>query len=103
MTVEDYPNGYPRFSTLVSTHPSFFVCRRFSSLRARILLVKQDRISVLEHRLQQIDKDELRPLFLGSLRRDKSVDRETVLADIEIALRDYGKVVAERYGKDNPT
>lgn len=89
--VEDYSSGYPRFSALIGTHSSFYVCRRFSTLRARLLLQKQDRISKLERQLQHIDKEELQPLFLGSLRRDRNQGRERVLADIDEALRDYGE------------
>lgn len=91
--VEDYSSGYPRFSALIGTHASFYVCRRFSTLRARLLLQKQDRIAELEHQLQHIDEEELQPLFLGSLRRDRNQDRERVLADIDVALQDYGEAV----------
>ena len=91
--VEDYSSGYPRLSALVGTHSSFFVCRRFSTLRARLLLQKQDRIAELEHQLQHIDEEELQPLFLGSLRRDRNQSRERVLADIDVALQDYGEAV----------
>lgn len=89
--MEDYSSGYPRFSALIGTHSSFYVCRRFSTLHARLLLQKQDRIAKLECQLQQIDEEELQPLFLGSLRRDKNQDRERVLADIDGALQDYGE------------
>ena len=91
--VEDHPSGYPRFSALIGTHSSFYVCRRFSTLRARLLLQKQDRIVKLEHHLQHIDEEELQPLFLGSLRRDRNQGRERVLADIDAALQDYGEAV----------
>ena len=91
--VEDYLSGYPRFSALIGTHSSFFMCRRFSTLRARLLLQKQDRIAELEHQLQHIDEEELQPLFLGSLRRDRNQGREKVLAQIDVALQDYGEAV----------
>jgi hypothetical protein len=91
--VEDYSSGYPRFSALVGTHSAFYVCRRFSTLRARLLLQKQDRIAELEQQLQHIDEEELQPLFLGSLRRDRNQGRERVLAHIDVALQDYGEAV----------
>ena len=91
--MEDYSSGYPRFSALVGAHSSFYVCRRFSTLRARLLLQKQDRIVKLEHQLQHIDEQELQPLSLGSLRRDRNQGREGVLADIDVALHDYGKAI----------
>lgn len=89
--MEDHPSGYPRFSALIGTHSSFYACRRFSTLRARLLLQKQDRLAKLEHQLQRIDEEELQPLFLGSLRRDRNQGRERVLADIDVALQDYDK------------
>ena len=38
--VEDYLPGYPRFAALVASHDSFHLCRRFSNLWARLLLLK---------------------------------------------------------------
>lgn len=96
--VEDYSSGYPRFSALIGTHSSFYVCRRFSTLRARLLLQKQDRIAQLEHQLQHFDEQELQPLFLGSLRRDRNQGRERLLADIDIALQDYGEATTRLRG-----
>ena len=91
LLVEDNPAGYPRLAALIGTHSSFYVCRRFSTLRARLLLQKQDRIAKLEHQLKRIDEDELQPLFLGSLRRDLNPSRENVMCDIDVALQDYGE------------
>ena len=91
--MEDYSSGYPRLSALVGTHPSFFVCRRFSTLRARLLLQKQDRIAKLENRLQRLDEEEVHPLYLGSLRRDENQERGIVIAEIDAALHDYGEAV----------
>ena len=59
-------------------------------LRARLLLVKQDRISLLENRLEGIDREEVSPLFLGSRRHDRNTERETVLSEINDALAEYG-------------
>ncbi len=59
-------------------------------MRERLLLVKQFRISVLERRLEQIDQGEERPLFLGSLKRDRNPDRQSVLSELDTALADYG-------------
>lgn len=58
--------------------------------RARLLLRKQDRVSVLEQRLQELDQNEERPLFLGSLRRDCNAERKSLLVDLDHALADYG-------------
>ena len=89
-SVEDYPPGYPRFSALVAADDSFHLCRRFSNLRARLLLLKQDRLSMLEKQLEKIDQEETAILFLGSSRSDTNGKRISVLSEIENALADYG-------------
>ncbi|KAF3064949.1 hypothetical protein GL218_02145 [Daldinia childiae] len=87
--IEDFPLGYPRFSALVASHNSFHLCRRFSGLRARLLLLKQDKLSLLEKQLEKIDRDEGPSLSLGSCRRDTNSERHEVLAKIQDALADY--------------
>ena len=89
-SVEDYPTGYPRFSALVGAHPAFSLSRRFTVARARLLLLKQDRVSALEKRLLDLDQQEQRPLFLGSFRRDCNTDRKNTLFELDMALADYG-------------
>ena len=89
-TVEDFKAGYPRFAALVGSHPSFHVCRRFSRLRARLLLIKQDELSSLETQLDEVDRQETRLLFLGSRRLDKNGERLELIAKIDGALSDYG-------------
>jgi hypothetical protein len=84
--VESYPPGYPRFAALVGADPAFNVARRFSILRARLLHLKQDRLSVLEKKLESIDQEEKAVLFLGASRRDKNVERQAVIANIDSAL-----------------
>ncbi|KAK0727691.1 hypothetical protein B0T26DRAFT_672329 [Lasiosphaeria miniovina] len=78
MQVEDYPRGYPQYSALIAAHDPFHICRRFSNLRIRLLLLKQDEVLVLEKRLSEID--------------------ERVLSDIDSALKDYDAFV-ERNSK----
>jgi hypothetical protein len=90
LVVEDYRPGYPRFSALVAAHTSFQICRRFSTLRARLLLLKQDKLSRLEQQLEKIDTDERAPLFLGSSRDDTNEERSSTLSEIDRALADYG-------------
>ena len=88
--VEDHRPGYPRFTALISAYERFFLCRRFNKLRARLLLLKQDRLSMLEQRLDQVDQQETSPLFLGMSRCDRNTDRLCLLSDIESCLADYG-------------
>ena len=90
VTVEDYRAGYPQFSALIGSHSSFYVFRRFLRTRARILLLKQDEISLLESQLDRVDHEETRELFLGNTRRDKNPERIMYLARLEVALSNYG-------------
>ncbi|CAF3590202.1 unnamed protein product [Fusarium graminearum] len=46
--IEDFREGYPRFTSLISSHDPFFLFRRFGRLRARLLLIKQDKLAVLD-------------------------------------------------------
>jgi hypothetical protein len=94
VVVEDYPNGYPQYSALIASHDSFYICRRFSTLRARLLLLKQDKISVLERKLEAIDRKDAKDndlLRLGSIRCDDNEERLSLLSQIDDALSDYGK------------
>ncbi|KAI0383371.1 hypothetical protein F5Y04DRAFT_33591 [Hypomontagnella monticulosa] len=93
--IEDYRLGYPRFTALLSTHKPYFICRRFDKIRSRLLLLKQDRLSMLEERLERVDQQEKSPLFLGKSRYDKNADRISLLSEIESCLADYDQF-AER-------
>lgn len=98
-TVEDFPRGYPRFTRLFVAHPSFAISRKFLAMRARLLLVKQDQLLLLEERLDEIDNAESMKLFLGNLRRDRNENRKNVLKTMDEALKDYGK--DSRYYKND--
>ncbi|KAI1370095.1 hypothetical protein F4677DRAFT_398262 [Hypoxylon crocopeplum] len=87
--IEDYRRGYPRYTALLSKNPSWFISRRFDKLRARLLLLKQDRLAILEERLERIDREEEELLFLGANRDDTNTDRLSTLSDIETSLADY--------------
>ncbi|ETS81128.1 hypothetical protein PFICI_06130 [Pestalotiopsis fici W106-1] len=91
--IEDYRAGYPRFTALLSAHQPYLICRPFTQLRARLLLLKQDRLAVLEQTLEQIDQDEVSPLFLGKSRCDRNTDRIALLAEIDSCLADYDRFV----------
>ncbi|KAK4160261.1 hypothetical protein QBC43DRAFT_338356 [Cladorrhinum sp. PSN259] len=94
--VEDYPEGYPQYSALIAAYDPFHICRRFSNLRVRLLLRKQDKLSELEKQLEQID---LRASsFRGSIRYDTDAERAHVLGQIDTALEDYDAFV-ERNSK----
>ncbi|KAI3325616.1 hypothetical protein HD806DRAFT_490781 [Xylariaceae sp. AK1471] len=96
--IEDYRAGYPRLCALIGAHDGFMMCRRFKRLRARLLLLKQDRISCLEEQLDQIDRDEPLPIFLGKSRGDINSERLSILSQIDSSLADYDSFL-ERTGK----
>ncbi|PYH47505.1 uncharacterized protein BP01DRAFT_217289 [Aspergillus saccharolyticus JOP 1030-1] len=98
--IEDFQPGYPQLSTLVGAHDTFQIYRRFANLRSRLLLYKQDSLSVLEKRLNEVDDNEASPLFLGSRRRDRNETRQQVLARIDTELAEYDNLI-ERTARIN--
>ncbi|KAI4860962.1 hypothetical protein F4820DRAFT_452427 [Hypoxylon rubiginosum] len=97
LQIEDHPNGYPQFSALIASHDSFHICRRFTHLRSRLLLLKQDQLSVLEQELWKIDREESKPIQLGSSRNDNNEKRRDVLTKIDTALMDYDTFVERNH------
>ncbi|KAI1303464.1 hypothetical protein F5Y03DRAFT_186238 [Xylaria venustula] len=89
LNVEDYRKGYPQFTALSAANPDFFIYRRFLRLRARLLLLTQDKITILEHELDEIDRKETRPLFLGESRSDTNKDRSSVLSELYPIMASY--------------
>lgn len=90
-TKQAVPRGYPLFSALIASHHSFDVCRQFGELRARLLLLKQDRLAELESDLRQLDGDETNRLFLASRRSDRNQARQDLITKINLAMEDYGE------------
>ncbi|KAH6610682.1 hypothetical protein Trco_000702 [Trichoderma cornu-damae] len=97
-TIDNFPQGYPRFSALLASHKSFQLWRRFSTLRSRLLLLKQDELSQLEKQLKRLDDvdGKRNPLILGNCRLDTNGGRRQVLDRIDAALVDYDSQL-ERY------
>lgn len=54
------------------------------------MLLRQDRLAILEKELDKIDREESFPLSLGSSRRDANQERHAVISEIDGALADYG-------------
>ena len=96
LVVEDFARGYPQFSRLLIAHPSFAISRRFLAMRARLLVLKQDQLSLLEEQLDRIDHEEPRKLFLGCSRRDGNESRKNIVTAIDRQLKDYGKIVMRK-------
>jgi hypothetical protein len=78
MIVEDYPTDNPQLSALLGSHSSG-LSPQFATVRERLLLVKKNRVSDLESRLNQRDHAEDRPLFLRSIQLERSTERSAVL------------------------
>ncbi|KAI3328377.1 hypothetical protein F4824DRAFT_493216 [Ustulina deusta] len=91
--IEDYTTGCPQLCALMEAHDGFMMCRSFHRLRARVLLLKQDKLTCLESQLDQIDQDEPLPLFLGKSRGDTNSERKSVLSQIESAIADYDSFI----------
>ncbi|KAM7212674.1 hypothetical protein V8F06_011925 [Rhypophila decipiens] len=81
----------------MAAHDSLLVTRRFSHLRTRLFLLEQDRVAELEEKLNKIDRDETRKLFLGNRRRDKNEERLSVLEDLRGALKSYDDIVERSF------
>lgn len=60
------------------------------NLRTRLLLLKQDRLTVLEEQLAKVDTEETNLLSLGSVRADSNDTRKNLIVDIDAALVEYG-------------
>jgi len=56
----------------------------------RMLLIKQDEISILEEELSKLDEDEQSEMFLGSSRQDMNQARKSVLLKLDEAFKLYG-------------
>lgn len=61
-------------------------------MRTRLLLLKQDRLRQLEQQLEELDSDESRKPFLYSIKHDGNAQRKQVLAELDAALADYGRL-----------
>lgn len=56
----------------------------------RLLLQKQDEVSRLEERLDNIDAQEDHEIFLGCIRRDVNPERLRLLQELKSVLAEYG-------------
>ncbi len=56
----------------------------------RLLLLKQDEVSILEESLDKLDRSEDRELFLGCSRRDGNAARQRTLRELKKSLAEYG-------------
>ncbi|KAK8061059.1 hypothetical protein PG997_015280, partial [Apiospora hydei] len=90
---QKYREGYPRYAALLNAHPALHNFRRFTRVRMRLLLLKQDEITVLEEKLDQIDDAEARELNLGCARLDNSEERLQVVDKLRSSLAEYDEML----------
>jgi hypothetical protein len=82
--------GYSSFSAFLGHSADLQNFRRFRVLRMRMLLLKQDAVVQLEEKLEKIDNEETKFVFLGNSRLDKNEKRIAVLQQLDDALEAYG-------------
>ncbi|KAK4222723.1 hypothetical protein QBC38DRAFT_489203 [Podospora fimiseda] len=61
------------------------------------MLLKQDKLSLLEEKLEKIDEEEASPLSLGASRRDRNADRQATLLELDECLADYDAFAERTY------
>ena len=99
MTVDDHPRGYPQLAAFVNCDENFLIARKYGFLRSRVLLYRQDELSVLENALIKLDADdeEKRTFALHSRKRDEETDKDPVysrkalIQKIDDKLKEYGQ------------
>jgi hypothetical protein len=68
-----------------------FCAKTLANFELEFFCLKQDRISMLEQKLERVDHEEISSLFLGKSRCDGNPERVSLLSEIETRLADYGK------------
>ena len=99
VVVDDHPRGYPQLAAFINSDDDFLIARKYGFLRARVLLYRQDELSVLEKDLITMDCDDdiHGPLALYSRQHDEqTVDdpvysRKVLMRKIDDKLKEYGK------------
>jgi len=109
--LEECPNGYPRAAAFLSSEVNFTAFRGFKYLHVRLLLEKQQDITLLERELDDLDKtdyqDEEGANPKGKRRlRNRSFDKRTprhdndearsrqeILDDLHIKLLEYDELL----------
>ncbi len=86
-------------AALINSDDNFLIARKYGFLRARVLLYRQDELSVLENELLALDDHdkENRELALSSRQYDEQTDnhpeysRKVLMKKIDDKLKEYGK------------
>ncbi|CAD6575582.1 MAG: hypothetical protein ASARMPREDX12_007384 [Alectoria sarmentosa] len=100
--VDDHPCGYPQLAAFVNSDENFLIARKYGFLRSRVLLYRQDELSVLERDLIKLDADDKkkRDFALQSRKRDEETDtdpmysRKVLIQKIDDKLKEYDELVS---------
>ncbi|KAI0545138.1 hypothetical protein F4679DRAFT_562196 [Xylaria curta] len=91
--------GYRRYAEFISSDSDLLIFRRFGILNARVGLFLQDKISVMEQKLTNLDREFSRrdadPVNNGSF-RDDIEERETLLNEISYGLDRYNRFLIQQ-------
>ncbi|CAF9917791.1 MAG: hypothetical protein ALECFALPRED_000368 [Alectoria fallacina] len=100
--IDDHPCGYPQLAAFVNSDENFLIARKYGFLRSRVLLYRQDELSVLERDLIKLDADDKkkRDFALKSRKRDEETDndpvysRKVLIQKIDDKLKEYDELVS---------
>ncbi|KAF6240808.1 hypothetical protein HO173_001481 [Letharia columbiana] len=100
--IDDHPCGYPQLAAFVNSDENFLIARKYGFLRSRVLLYRQDELSVLERDLIKLDADDEknRGFALTSRKRDEETDndpiysRKVLIQKIDDKLKEYDGLVS---------
>ncbi|KAI3325317.1 hypothetical protein HD806DRAFT_492635 [Xylariaceae sp. AK1471] len=92
--------GYRRYAQFLSSDDDLLIFRRFGALNARVGLMLQDKVTVLEQRLDKLDEAYSErnsdPINNGTLRDDMD-DRSLLMEEISDQLDRYNKFLIQQY------
>lgn len=88
-------------TAFINSDENFLIARKYGFLRSRLLLYRQDELSVLEKGLLALDNadNENRKLALQSRKHDEETDddpedsRKALMRKIDDKLKEYGKLL----------
>ena len=89
--------GYQGYTKFLASDTDFLVFQRFGVVSARILLRLQDRVVILQEKLDKLDRQlkgrESKDIHNGSFRLVDE-EREIVLNELQVALSEYSKLLS---------
>jgi hypothetical protein len=92
--------GYKSYASWVASSDTFFHVRKFATLNARVILLLQDEISVLEEKLQELDRiyssKESGVINNGSFRDDQKTERVETMLSLKQKLLEYSEHIISK-------